>query len=317
MKKFIILIVFILLTHNAAFAQSMLVELDKFKEIKILESTRDDVRRIFAGYEFKNNNLSEYREWFNTPNVSIEFAYSRGKCDSEDTNGYDASEWKVEFVHITLKNTIKFEDIKPSLAGFGAKSATYKKEKKYINDDIYVFHNKDLGIGLEINENRVQEIIFIAPKRYYSLICDKKIAKRLSSTKSFFTRPLKERKLIVSEPPFGGVSDLKLSHLTIRADCIVNDSGNNKVCSDNVKQVEVLTVSNDPDNDDFVTFNYSVSGGKVIGTGKKIVWDLSGVKPGIYKITARVDDGCGICGQTVTKEIKVIECPGCLINDPF
>jgi hypothetical protein len=78
--------------------------------------------------------------------------------------------------------------------------------------------------------------------------------------------------------------------------------------SNNFQTVEV-TATPDPkraDPTDVPTFNYTVSGGKIIGRGAKVVWDLSGVKPGTYTITAGADDGCGVCGATITMEVKVI-----------
>jgi hypothetical protein len=58
-----------------------------------------------------------------------------------------------------------------------------------------------------------------------------------------------------------------------------------------------------------IDYRYQVSGGKIVGEGAKVRWDLSSVKPGTYTIIAAVDPGCGVCGRTVTKEVKVIECP--------
>jgi hypothetical protein len=318
MKKIIILVVFSLAICGFVAAQSPLAELDKIKEIKLLESDREDVKRIFAGYKSKNNNLSDYREWFRTPIGEIEFSYSRGKCNGEDSEDFDVSEWKVSYVQIYLKNTLRLKDIENQITGFGAKLSTYQKEKMYVNDaDTYVFHNKDLGIGLKVNKDIVQEIILIAPKRYYSLICDKKIAERLSTTGSFFTRPLKERRIPSGEASFAYVSDLILSQTEITSDCAPKDSVENGICADKIKVIDVLAVSNDSENDDALTFTYTVTGGKISGTGKKVVWDLSGVKPGIYKITAGADDGCGVCGKQVTKEVKITECPDCRVNAPF
>src|SRR5690606_30546778 len=68
--------------------------------------------------------------------------------------------------------------------------------------------------------------------------------------------------------------------------------------------IGVTTVATDPENDP-LTYSYDVSGGRIIGKGAKVMWDLSGVEPGTYRITAGVDDGCGICGKTVTKEVSV------------
>ena len=71
--------------------------------------------------------------------------------------------------------------------------------------------------------------------------------------------------------------------------------------------VRVTTTAVDPEND-VLTYNYTVSGGRIVGQGANVTWDLSGVRPGTYTITAGVDDGCGVCGKTETKTIEVTEC---------
>lgn len=70
--------------------------------------------------------------------------------------------------------------------------------------------------------------------------------------------------------------------------------------------VRVATIAADPEND-VLTYNYTVSGGRIVGAGSKVLWDLNNVMPGTYTITAGVDDGCGVCGKTVTKTITVLE----------
>jgi hypothetical protein len=81
-------------------------------------------------------------------------------------------------------------------------------------------------------------------------------------------------------------------------------SGSN--CSDDMS-VNVSTSASDPEND-VLTYNYTVSGGRIVGTGANVSWDLSGVQPGTYTITAGVDDGCGVCGKTVTETVTVVRC---------
>ena len=108
------------------------------------------------------------------------------------------------------------------------------------------------------------------------------------------------------EPPFPSVINLTLSQTEVIATCPVN----NNACSNNAQSIEISTESSDPE-DDILVFLYQISGGKIIGKGAKVVWDLSGLKPGTYTIIAAMDDGCGGCGKTVTKEVKVIECPNC------
>lgn len=85
------------------------------------------------------------------------------------------------------------------------------------------------------------------------------------------------------------------------------------VCSDNMT-VQVTTTAVDPEND-VLTYNYTVSQGRIVGTGASVSWDLTGVAPGTYTITAAVDDGCGLCGQTKTQTITVRNCD-CVIPTP-
>lgn len=71
--------------------------------------------------------------------------------------------------------------------------------------------------------------------------------------------------------------------------------------------VDIRTTAVDPEND-VLTYNYTVSGGRIVGQGANVTWDLSGVRPGTYTVTVGVDDGCGVCGKTMTKTIEVKEC---------
>ena len=68
--------------------------------------------------------------------------------------------------------------------------------------------------------------------------------------------------------------------------------------------VNVVTTAEDPEGD-IVTYHYMISGGRIVGTGSRVSWDLSGVGPGTYTITAGLDDGCGVCGKTITRTISV------------
>ena len=81
-------------------------------------------------------------------------------------------------------------------------------------------------------------------------------------------------------------------------------------CSNESQLIEVSTNATDPDGD-ILLYDYDVSGGKIIGSGSKVIWDLSGMKSGIYAINVLVDDGCGVCIEPTKKEIKVSECKNC------
>jgi hypothetical protein len=81
-------------------------------------------------------------------------------------------------------------------------------------------------------------------------------------------------------------------------------------CADNTT-INVTTTAVDAEND-VLTYNYTVSGGRIVGTGANVQWDLSGLAPGSYTVTAAVDDGCGLCGATKTTTVVVAACPNCV-----
>ena len=98
------------------------------------------------------------------------------------------------------------------------------------------------------------------------------------------------------------VTDITLDKTEVRQPCPgaeTNEPAGSKV--------EAEVTAEDPEND-ILTYNYVISGGRIVGTGKKVVWDLTKATAGTYSITAGVDDGCGICGKTMTKLVKIEVC---------
>ncbi len=107
------------------------------------------------------------------------------------------------------------------------------------------------------------------------------------------------------------VNSVSLSDTVVTLGCAPGTVSEN-ACNDS-QTVKVSTSASDAEND-VLTYNYTVSGGRIVGTGANVDWDLSGVKAGTYTITTGVDDGCGVCGKTETKTITVEECTGCKVN---
>ncbi len=113
---------------------------------------------------------------------------------------------------------------------------------------------------------------------------------------------------VVNQP--ANVDSVALGATVITLPCrpgLVSRSG---ACADSSKNISVATRASDPEND-VLTYNYTVSGGRVVGTGANVQWDLSSAQAGTYTIVTGVDDGCGVCGKTDTKTIRVEECPDC------
>lgn len=98
------------------------------------------------------------------------------------------------------------------------------------------------------------------------------------------------------------VTNVTFDITEVRPSCSGDDTVTRKASN-----VKVETTAEDPDGD-VLTYNYTISGGRIVGTGKNVLWDLTKAQPGTYSLTAAVDDGCGICGKTETKLIAVAEC---------
>ena len=59
-----------------------------------------------------------------------------------------------------------------------------------------------------------------------------------------------------------------------------------------------------------VSMRYHVSGGRIIGSGKDVVWDLTNILPGHYKVTVKAKQG-GKSIAAITKTIELEPCPDC------
>lgn len=96
--------------------------------------------------------------------------------------------------------------------------------------------------------------------------------------------------------------DSKLSTSIVYLPC---DDGKN--CPNEEKPlIDVFAEAIDPDGDSLL-YTYDVTGGKIIGSGKDVQWDLSDIQPGKYQIRIEVDDGHGAIVEE-TKEIEVVKC---------
>lgn len=302
MKKISIILFFVLAISGFGFAQSRLPEFNTVKKIILLESTRTDVRKILASYKSDDKD----GELFTAKNSHIEISYTTGDCSDEDSEeAWNVLEGKVSLIEISPNKPVKIEDL-----GFTA--ANYRKEQKYSNaDDLYVYHNKNFGIAFEVDENEIEKIILFPSNSYKSLLCSNETVKKFYSSESWFENAKLEDRTAGGGCTFASVTDLTLSENEIIIGC--KNPAKNQSCPVGYERISVTTLAIDPEND-VLTYHYTVSGGKIVGEGKEVVWDLRGVKPGTYTITAGVDDGCGVCGETKTKTVIVKECPACSVK---
>ncbi|MEO6393228.1 MAG: Ig-like domain-containing protein [Pyrinomonadaceae bacterium] len=75
------------------------------------------------------------------------------------------------------------------------------------------------------------------------------------------------------------------------------------------QSVQLTANASDPDGDTLL-YTYSATGGRIVGDGANVTWDLSGAQPGTYTTTVEVNDGCG-CISFDSKTVEVTNCRDC------
>lgn len=105
------------------------------------------------------------------------------------------------------------------------------------------------------------------------------------------------------------IDSVALSSTVISLGCPPGTRSRSGACNDS-RTVSVSTKAHDDEND-VLTYNYTVSGGRIVGSGANVQWDLTGAQAGTYTITTGVDDGCGVCGKTNTQTVTIRACPDC------
>lgn len=292
MKRVILLIVLNLALCGFVFAKSPLAELDKAREIKLLESNREDVKRILAGFEYDEDDNESYTQIFSNDNAEIEVTFARGDC-SNDEEYWNVGEWIVTKVVIEPENDIKVKSFKFDFSFFTKET----EDEDYPED--YIYQNEILGIAFKIEDRKIHRIYLFPSSGSQSLLCQNENTEEVLSGKSRLIDEILTEKIVCTNAP-PTVDSLTLD----KTEIILNCETSEKNCSDGSKEISVTTVASDKENDP-LTYIYDISGGKIIGVGAKVIWDLTDVAPGTYTITVWANDGCGRCGVSKTQTVAV------------
>ncbi len=114
---------------------------------------------------------------------------------------------------------------------------------------------------------------------------------------------------VINLPPT--INSIDVSDTELRLPCPPGQIPREGTSCDDDRSVNVTVNATDPENDP-LTYNYTVSGGRIVGTGQNVTWDLSGVDKGSYTLTATIDDGCGVCAAPKTATVEIVDCPDCI-----
>jgi hypothetical protein len=135
MKKFIAFIFISMAFCGVVLAKKTLPEFEKAREIKPLQSTREDVKRILADFEHNEEKEEDYTQTFSGKKAEITVYFSRGDC-SEDFQSWNVAEWVVTRITITPEDAIKVKDFKFNFSDF-----TKETEDEEFPED-YIYYNE-------------------------------------------------------------------------------------------------------------------------------------------------------------------------------
>jgi len=313
MHKAVTFLFLIFLLSIPAFAKTSIPAFEKARQIKLLESTREDARRIFADLKTANDRKKykddENVEFIYTKDVRIEISYTSGECadEAEDTDEWKIGEGKAKYIEIFPQNSI-------STYEWDFDTSDFLQDRRFYDDfDNLTHYDKNAGISFETEYGEIKVIRFFPSDIYRNELCQNEKAAEM---KDFYERKVfyedsvsnTENTENLIDDRISNVTNLTLSAKNLFIRC--SNSDEKKDCNNDLK-INVQTTAIDTDSDR-ETYKYIVSAGKIIGEGAEVVWDLTDVKEGNYIITAGIEIDGKILGQTKTETVIIKEGSDCL-----
>ena len=262
------------------FPQTFLEDRERAKRLKLLEDELQDVIELWSPGSL---DIGPKGHFFYREDSVITLTYASGQCNAESESEFRSpDDWRVpdgKLVEIRLnpKSDIPLGKLPINLK-------TFRKERPYRN--YHAYFNKVTGITVFTRGDYVDEVRISPPEDRYSQLCDNKEVRSFYASKKFRRYPEHKQNVVDFNFP-ADVLNLEVTPM-----------------SDRVRWFSINTKAADPERD-ILIYNYLVSGGRIIGVGADVIWDLAGTPAGVYTVTAAVDDGCGICGKYITKSVRV------------
>lgn len=114
----------------------------------------------------------------------------------------------------------------------------------------------------------------------------------------------------ISSAQTATLEQVTLSRNSVPTYCPVARERPDSVCNKKDGQIEVVASVRNPKNEP-VQIIYFASGGEIIGSGPRVIWDLHQARPGNHSITVGIGEGMVIRGKTITKPVEKYGCPIC------
>jgi hypothetical protein len=287
MRKLTLCVVLVCLPILAVRAQTFVEDLEKIKQIRLLVDTKAEVDALLTadtGFLFNNR--------YSRLNSHLTVYFSEGHCPNEREHAVSENDWEVpkgKAVLLVLRPKSEMR-----IAEAGINYSAFRREKAERSspfDQVYFFVDKKKGIGISTWDKKLDSVFLFPSESSNPLLCKQKEVQEYYASDKWVRRSKS-----LHAPNNNGIYYSTPANVVALALDTTDLSRH--------RRVRVETTAVDKENEP-ITYRYVLSGGKIVGDGAKVVWDLAGVAPGTYSIIAGADDGDGAGGKYIKRTIVV------------
>lgn len=149
MRMYFLATLFILIISGFGLAQTLSADIEKARNIKLLEASPEEIIRAFGDVSPFYNHTNFSRE-----STHISVSYSSGKCTEEENHGVNSDDWdvgegKATMIYISPKARLSVDQI-------GIDYSKFRKEPLYRGRRAYqIYHDKKAGVAITVSGNIV------------------------------------------------------------------------------------------------------------------------------------------------------------------
>ena len=145
------------------------------------------------------------------------------------------------------------------------------EDEEVEDSEEYIYYDENAGIIILTDEGEVGKIILHPPKKQIGYLCDNENNSEILSREMSFVDS------IVNSEPVCILRNMPsvVTNLDLRTNGVFGCKDEN--CLDAKKEIRVITTAIDAENDTLV-YHYTVTGGKINGSGWEVIWDLTDVR---------------------------------------
>jgi hypothetical protein len=281
-RLLIVLVVILLTAPISSNAQLPLPIFDKIKKIHLLESESKDVETLLADDSFEYSNAHDHYQTFWMYDSIVRVYYSSGTCGGDEWRGndWDVPEGKVVQIDVSPKSSYPITQLRVDL------SKLKRERTDWHRKGFYVYFDRSQEAAFFVTHDFIDTVKYTPARLQFEHLCKSPEILNFYRKNTWLRYPDFKKGIVDYDLP-ANVLDLTLTQ-----------------SDQNRRQFNVATKAEDPEND-VLTYRYKVTGGKIVGSGKAVIWDLSSVQLGTYSITAVADDGCGPCGQLISRSVHI------------